>query len=334
MKNQYCQNCHIPLKKEQKYCGNCGQESLGNKYSFLVILKDFIGGLFNLDSKIWRTPISLFKPGFLTAEFFKGRRARYTKPGRLLLFVLLFYFALFTFLGSLDVEENTSQASDSMMNLKFAHYLKQNKDSLKNEMKNDFDTLLLNDVLDSLQNQLFGTGDNIIRLNNLKIDVKDVAVMNNQELIEKYEIEGYWRQKIFSQGLKLRDSPDGLKDFIIGNMTWVILLSIPVMGVCLLLLYIRRGHYYSEHILFLVHAISFFFILGIPFLILEYFYDLKILNVLLPLLWFVYLFLAMKKYYKQGMMKTFFKYSIFMFSYSISASILFVFFVLIGAFLF
>ena len=60
----------------------------------------------HLDGKIFQTlDLLLFKPGELTAEFFRGRRARYIPPLRLYLVCSLLFFAL-SRLGSVTVHHH------------------------------------------------------------------------------------------------------------------------------------------------------------------------------------------------------------------------------------
>jgi len=48
------------------------------------LVKDVVGDLLNADSRVWRTlwPLA-FRPGLLTEDFLRGRRARYTPPFRM-----------------------------------------------------------------------------------------------------------------------------------------------------------------------------------------------------------------------------------------------------------
>ena len=86
-----CQNCGAPLLGE--HCYACGQPTKGLVRHFGSILGDFFDSVFELDSRILRTlgPL-LFRPGFLSTEYFAGRRVRYVSPVRLFVFLSLFAF--------------------------------------------------------------------------------------------------------------------------------------------------------------------------------------------------------------------------------------------------
>jgi hypothetical protein len=86
-----CQNCGEVLLGE--HCYACGQPTKGLVRQFSTIIGDFMDSVFELDSRILRTvgPM-LFKPGFLSTEYFAGRRVRYVSPVRLFVFLSLFAF--------------------------------------------------------------------------------------------------------------------------------------------------------------------------------------------------------------------------------------------------
>ncbi|MEO0403684.1 MAG: DUF3667 domain-containing protein, partial [Bacteroidota bacterium] len=83
-----------------KFCSNCGQEVLAEKESFKHFLHHFAKDYFTFDSKIFKSlsPL-LFKPGFLTMEFLKGKRASYIPPLRLYIFISVVFFLGLSLLG-------------------------------------------------------------------------------------------------------------------------------------------------------------------------------------------------------------------------------------------
>ena len=89
-----CLNCGVQLTGQ--YCWNCGQRGNTRLISVWELIRDAIGDMFELDSRLWRTvrPL-LFRPGHLTAEYLRGRRAHYMPPFRMYL-ILSFIFFLVT----------------------------------------------------------------------------------------------------------------------------------------------------------------------------------------------------------------------------------------------
>lgn len=93
-----CGNCGAELLGP--HCHRCGQPVKGLVRHFSSILGDFLDSVFELDNRLWRTlaPL-LLRPGYLSREYFTGRRVRYVSPVRLFVFmsVLAFFAAQFAF---------------------------------------------------------------------------------------------------------------------------------------------------------------------------------------------------------------------------------------------
>lgn len=97
----YCLNCNQKLLDQ--FCHHCGQENINVNLTFSELVRDFLGDMFTYDSRFYRTMLPLiFRPGFLTKEYFVGRRIRYVPPLRLYLFVS---FILFLWLALVDKVE-------------------------------------------------------------------------------------------------------------------------------------------------------------------------------------------------------------------------------------
>ena len=88
---QYCRNCRAPVTGE--YCASCGQREGRADKRFLDLAGELLGDVFDMDSRFWRTlACLLLRPGFLSAEFIAGRRARYLPPLRLYLVISFVVF--------------------------------------------------------------------------------------------------------------------------------------------------------------------------------------------------------------------------------------------------
>ena len=86
-----CLNCGEVLSGQ--YCSYCGQRAKVRVISLWELIRDLVGDLFELDSRIWRTLIPLlFRPGHLTSEYLRGRRVQYTPPFRMYLVLSVAFF--------------------------------------------------------------------------------------------------------------------------------------------------------------------------------------------------------------------------------------------------
>lgn len=79
---------------EDKYCMHCGEKILTDKdRSISTLFSDATENILNLDIKLFRTIwVLISKPGYLTVEYWKGKRILYLKPLQLLILLNLLYF--------------------------------------------------------------------------------------------------------------------------------------------------------------------------------------------------------------------------------------------------
>ncbi|TMG87810.1 MAG: DUF3667 domain-containing protein [Betaproteobacteria bacterium] len=93
-----CRNCGALAGAA--YCPECGQETHLRLPTLREFLREAAGRYVALDGRFWRTLIALsFRPGWLTREYFAGRRRRYVRPARLFLVLSIALFALLRFTG-------------------------------------------------------------------------------------------------------------------------------------------------------------------------------------------------------------------------------------------
>ena len=91
-----CRNCaaHAP----GNYCPNCGQETSLALPTAGAFLREAAGRYVALDGRMWRSlRVLMFRPGFLTREYFAGRRRRYVRPARLFVALSIVFFAVLRF---------------------------------------------------------------------------------------------------------------------------------------------------------------------------------------------------------------------------------------------
>ena len=89
-----CLNCSAALT--DRYCQHCGQENTEPKETFWTLISHFFNDITHFDGKFFSTgKYLLTKPGFLSAEYIKGRRASYLHPIRMYVFTSAFFFIIF-----------------------------------------------------------------------------------------------------------------------------------------------------------------------------------------------------------------------------------------------
>lgn len=100
-----------------RFCSRCGQEARSLEVSLLGVVAQTLDDLFSLDSRAWRTVRRLIaRPGFLTVEYWNGRRARYVPPMRLYLLSSFLCFLVLIPLDDIEVV-STQGRSDGIIQL-------------------------------------------------------------------------------------------------------------------------------------------------------------------------------------------------------------------------
>jgi len=84
-----CTNCNAELNGT--YCSNCGQKKFSqHDLTISKFILNFFEDFFKFDSNVFRTVrYLLFRPGFLSNEYIKGRIASYVKPLKLFIFTCI-----------------------------------------------------------------------------------------------------------------------------------------------------------------------------------------------------------------------------------------------------
>ena len=86
-----CPNCGGG--RSGRYCAVCGQNDRNYVRGLLSVTWDFCRDSFEVDSRLFQTlKLLFFKPGTLSREFCRNRRARYMSPVRLYLFSSFLFF--------------------------------------------------------------------------------------------------------------------------------------------------------------------------------------------------------------------------------------------------
>lgn len=279
-----CKNCGAELREEALYCGECGQKSEPSKVKFTAMLRIFFYSLFNADSSLWNTLRKLWIPGLLTSEYFAGRRKAYFHPARLFFFSWVLFFAVFTLgdsvqLGNSEVVNVYTQYKKKIEDRKLLLSMIEMRDSLVREdaqLEGKIDPVIISSArflnrgnqigeVDSLKHFLETHRDslNLFASNPekpLNFALEDIVLLTDEEIFERYEIEGFFIRVMVKQGLKMLRDTTGMVEYLTRGLSWMVLIIIPIMALVLYLMYIYRGHYYVEHLVFMLHTHSLLFV--------------------------------------------------------------------------
>ncbi len=335
MTNRYCPNCYFPLPEYGEYCSHCSQKYTDGKVTFWQLIGDFFESVLNIDSKIFKTLGALFIPGKLTEAYFRGQQKRYVPPLRLFFVMAVIHFAVLGYLAFGQLEEQMDDMANDTRYEAFYSDFRTDLDTVRADVEAQYAHVpQLTEALDTLEAKLedprkdsftlvyFTNTDKPGTFTSIDLPVskQDLIEMPLDSLPDAYGVEGFWHRLQVRQIAKLNREGGDFTRFALGKLIWMVVLMMPALALILKLLYIRRGHYYVEHLVFSFHYHAFAFLLVSVLLMLGYwfpgYFDSGEVAIPLGMLGIVlYLYKAMRRFYRQGRIKTFIKFCIINFAY-------------------
>jgi hypothetical protein len=276
-----CLNCGN--ERAESFCPQCGQRA-GSRLEIKTFVRDVVDDQFSVDAKVPRTLGPLFiKPGFLTTEFIEGRAARYIPPFRLYLLTSLTFFLLLSFLSN---RSDWAERAERQF-----------------QAQKDSATVLYQNARDSAAG-----GAPVDTSERLNVGVK----VGGKKWLQDAEVNLPWKwldEKVEANLAALSELPPSIAmrrviNATIEELPKVMFVLLPVYALLLHLLYVRRKRFYIEHFVFALHLHALTFILFSVALVISAEWTIVALWIVLP----IYTFLAMKRVYQQGWLKTTFKW--------------------------
>jgi hypothetical protein len=349
---------HIPQRKEKdclncgtivqgRYCQECGQENVEPKETFWHMVTHFFYDITHFDSSFFHTVHHLIiRPGFLSKEYVRGKRASYLHPIRMYVFSSAIFFLLF-FSFFAKNRGNVNNAEKPMDSAQRAVYIKSLEDSLQ---KNKNDTVLLVKLMvakDTTKPLLPEKDKNGFHIGITNRDYKSFGEYDSiQKTLLPDQRDNWLERRVNKKAIdldnKFRDNPEEagrkLLDSVLHRLPYMLFISLPLFALILKLVYIRRKQfYYYEHGVFTIHLYVFsFIVLMVAFALDELsrvrgwgFID--IFEWLLFFSMFFYLYKAMRKFYGQRRGKTFIKFLLVSLFSFIMMLVLFIFIMIFSA---
>jgi hypothetical protein len=359
-----CLNCNAQVTGQ--FCSVCGQQNIEPKESFWELMSHFIYDLFHYDGKFVGTMKTLlFKPGVLTFEYVRGRRAGYLHPMRMYVFTsATFFIILISFILGKETENgedplmmtSSQQGAINKTIDQLKDTLKKAPDTAKNPIQNEIDALQKvfyffpseknssfippEAGIDSADRKDIDSGKKFTRF---KVLSSIAEYDESQAKLPAEKKDGWLLHAVTIKMIEINkkykyDDKAFLKslaDHFLHSLPIMMFVSLPFVALLFKLVYIRRKQFtYVQHAVFALHIYSAIFIMILILHALGVLNDylqwgfLKFLIAVGILGIFYYIYKAMRNFYEQGRWKTVVKYGLLLFTYAFVLIILMVIFLL------
>lgn len=345
-----CLNCGTTVAG--RYCQRCGQENVPSHMPFFALMQHFIFDIFHFDGKFFDTlRYLLFRPGFVPAEYMRGRRMSYLDPIRMYIFTSAVFFLLFFAfakpgnLGNFTGQNELSKVERFDYASKYLAQGTTLADTALQPLRVLMDSsyIVVTDMTSG-----FVPYDSIYPIK-WEMDGKVFAARKDSSIIRigpgaesvsfNKGLDGRWKRYKQQFGGDTEAMVQNFVDKLLHLFPYLLFLSLPFFAGILKLLYRRnKSLFYFDHAVFtLYHYVFSFILLLIMFGVngLEEKSDWRIFSwlfTLLSLAWPVHLLFAMKRFYGQGWGRTVAKYVVLNFLATIVVSLLALAFIIYSAF--
>ena len=275
-----CPNCG--RERPEPFCPQCGQNDRHYARALGSVAGEFVRETFEVDSRLSRTlKLLILRPGRLTTEFFRNRRARYMSPVRLYIFASFVFFLVLSLSGTLDSPEITVRASGDQELVERRGPTDERGVALIAELPEEY-RRKVQAILDRPD------GDPV------KEELLDFVAMETPA--EMNPIERFF---LFA-GIDLFHDPSVIGERVISNLPIAMFFLLPFYGLILAAFYIRKGRFFVEHLVFAIHVQTFVFMAYTVSLLLPRAGPIGWIGPIFLLIQYPYFVIALRRYYGDG----------------------------------
>lgn len=324
-----CLNCEHPLDISDIYCPHCGQLNSTKKLAFDDFFNEFFAGVFAYDSRLRRTlKALLFQPGKISQDYIQGKRMRYANPFKFYLSASIVFFILWSSTNDFDGIASDETPAEQMQNMS-----KEELAELRQDLSSvpevagaalPIDSLIVEQTINTTRpyKEFYITQQEIDSLGKLSSISKqfilydkfheETTILRTERALDSLEHDhstyNKWLYKKVIDWNLLQKDPGIFIGYFVGKLPFIIFFFLPVLALFIWLLYVRRTYNYMEHLIFAFHVQTTFFVFMATAVVFDAIFATEIFTGLTVLLFFFYLYKAMRKFYKQKRFKTLVKF--------------------------
>jgi len=324
-----------------RYCHVCGQENTEAKETFWHLLTHFVYDITHFDGKFFSTlKYLLFRPGYLSEEYLRGKRMSYLNPIRMYVFTSAFFFLIIFNVNK--HEEAEVKRSKKMTVAEVKKELTDAKDDLVKNRDEEGMSIIAKHVFDSsihiIDADLALLAKDSTAVDRLRWKDRHNEFMGATEYqsVEQYENvqkalptkdrDSWLGRKVMKQNLylkeKYKDDDQSIWKHVVEKMLHLfpqlLFVSLPLFALLLQLMYIhhRNKYYYVNHIIYTIHLYCAIFIIILLSMLVQYIFHLLhwhgagTAGLFFTLAGYFYWYKSMRNFYMQGRGKTILKFAI------------------------
>ena len=277
-----CPNCE--RERLEHFCPRCGQNDRDYARALGSVAGEFVRETFEVDSRLYRTlRLLVFRPGHLTTEFSRNRRASYMSPVRLYIFASFVFFLVLSLSGALDSPEITVRASGDEESVESRGPTDERGVAvafiaeLPEEYRRKAEAILGRPDGDPMKRELLDF-----------VATETPAEMNP---IERF---------LLFAGIDLFHDPSVIGERVIGNLPIAMFFLLPLYALILAAFYMRKGRFFVEHLVFAIHVQTFVFMAYTISLLLRGAGPIGWIGPIFLLIQYPYFVVALRSYYGDG----------------------------------
>lgn len=320
------------------YCGTCGQERNTHRRSVWGLLHNLIEELASFDSRMLRTAWALMaRPGELPLAFHEGRTRRYVPPVRLYLFVSLLFFLTLSVTGialvQIELKEvpnaytvQAGSAGDIVITGRDGNTKTIPADKAKEAMKDGGPSSYSARSLSPGVHSSVAPDIHFFKRVDPSQHYFSPAVWAQLESVKAQILKSVGNDEhgwIVRNGIasveKLARDPTALDGPLTTWIPRVFFLLLPLYALLLALFYVRqrKQYFFVDHLVFSLVVHSFLFAILIVAVGAAQLLSGGLVALLIFLAMSAYIFLALKRFYKQGWFITSVKFACISFIYTV-----------------